>query len=97
MPGIEQAIRVEHVLNAPHQRKIGFAEKQRHQAILLHPNAVLAGDRAAHLNAELDDFIAGANGVAKLLLVALVEKNDRDADCRLRHEIHCRFGVRISC
>src|SRR3984957_20074971 len=38
---------------------------------------MLAGDRSSHGNAVFQYFVAGANRIAKLLLVALVKQNNR--------------------
>src|SRR5690348_9638642 len=77
LPGIQQRIRIEHVVNAFHQAQIGLAEKQWHQPVFLHSHAMLARDRTAHLYAELDDFVRRPHRVAKLFFIPLVEKNDR--------------------
>ncbi len=75
--GIQQALRVEGVAHAAHHVEIGFAEEQRHQAIFFHADAVFAGDRAAHFDAELNDFVGGGDDAAELRFVARVEKNQR--------------------
>ena len=43
----------------------------------LHADAVLAGDGAADVHAELEDFFGGSQRVLHLVLVAVVEKKDR--------------------
>ena len=75
--GIQQSGGIERIAHASHYSEFRFAEKQRHQAILFHAHAVLAGDRAAHGNAELDDLVGRGDHAAKLRFVARVEKYQR--------------------
>jgi hypothetical protein len=74
--GIEEARWVECVANAAHEAEIRFAEEKRHEAILLHADSMFSGDRAAHFDAELDDFVGGGDGAAELFGDARVEEDD---------------------
>src|SRR5579875_3675312 len=74
---IQQSLRVKDCPHALHELQIGFAEKQRHQPVFFHSHAMLARDRSARLHAKRDDFVRRRHRIAKLLLVALVEQNDR--------------------
>ena len=64
-------------MQAVHQREIVRAEKIRHQVIFLHTHAVLAGNRAAHVDAGANNLRAGGNGAAELVAVASVERDQR--------------------
>src|SRR5688572_31118872 len=47
---------IEGGLEPLHEREIGGREDERHEVGLLEPDAVLAGDRAADLGADLHDL-----------------------------------------
>ena len=64
---IEQSLRVECVLHAMEALELGRRELHAHVADLLHAHSMLAGDRPADFNAELEHF--GAKGL-RLLGVA---------------------------
>ena len=87
-------------LNASRTRRINveivFAEQKRHQVIFFHAHAVLAGDGAAHVDAEANNFVGGGDGAAKLLFVAARRTESADADCRRPREKYCRSRNRIS-
>src|SRR5204863_5773290 len=56
---IRQAQRIEGVLHPAHDGHVDGRVLERHVAVLLHADAVLARDRAAHLDAHLEDLPAG--------------------------------------
>ena len=55
LAGIEQSVRVERRLDPEEALELGGAELRAHAAQLLDADAVLAGDRAADVDAELED------------------------------------------
>ena len=56
LAGIAQSRRVEGELEPLHEREVGRREDERHEVGLLEADAVLAGDRAADLRADLHDL-----------------------------------------
>src|ERR1700681_1328936 len=54
---VRQAARVERGPQPRHRGEIRFAEEQRHRARLVGADAVLAGDRAARVDAGLEDLL----------------------------------------
>src|SRR5439155_21790848 len=56
LSGIRETGRIERGLHASHRREIVGGELQGHEAVLLHADAVLAGDRAACRDARLEDL-----------------------------------------
>src|SRR5258708_11934531 len=52
---VREPERIEGVLHAAHDGHVDGRVLERHVAVLLHAPAVLAGDRAAHLDAALQD------------------------------------------
>src|SRR5438874_2486873 len=54
-PGIEQASVIEGAFEALLLIEVGLGKHRRHQVALLDADAVLAGEHAANLNAELED------------------------------------------
>jgi len=77
--------------------------------ILLHPDAMLAGNCPAHLDAAANDFGACGDGAAKFIAVAAIERNQRvqiaiarmknvaDLEAVLRPDRDCNKDTRISC
>ena len=63
LSGVEQSDRIEGIADALHQIEIDFGEKQRHQMVLFHAHAVLAGDRSAHFDAEGNDISGSGHRV----------------------------------
>src|SRR6185312_16220094 len=66
LAGIEDAGRVEGALHGVEGFDLGRAELHAHLAQLLDAHAVLAGDRAAHLHAALEDPPAQFLGVLQV-------------------------------
>src|ERR1039458_4578821 len=60
---------VEGIAQADHHIKVFLGEQPRHQVALFHPDAVLPGDGAAALNAELEDLGACRQHALKLLRI----------------------------
>src|SRR5439155_10262399 len=58
LPRVAEPARIERLLHAVHAGEIGLGEDERHVVDLLQPDAVLAGDGAAHLGADLQDLPA---------------------------------------
>src|SRR5207247_5178248 len=58
LAGIHEAIGIERVLEPAHRREVRRLELQRHVAVLLHADAVLARDRATRFDARGEDFEA---------------------------------------
>src|SRR3954471_5909986 len=58
LAGVEDAARVERGLHVVERRELGRAELHAHLPQFLDAHAVLAGDGAAHLHAELEDAAA---------------------------------------
>src|SRR6266536_59594 len=58
LPRVAEPARIERLLHAVHAGEIGLGEDERHVVDLLEPDAVLAGDGAAHLGADLQDLAA---------------------------------------
>ena len=67
---IEQAGRIEGPLDGAHPLALGRRELHAHRRQLLDADAVLAGDGAAHGDAEVEDL--GAEGLGAMQLVAVV-------------------------
>src|SRR5262249_51172951 len=63
LAGIEQPALVESALEPLLLVEIGLGKHRRHQVALLHPDAVLAGKHAAHLDTELEDVRAKRFGL----------------------------------
>jgi len=76
LAGIQAARGIESVADGAHEREIGFGEKQRHEAIFFHADAVFASDCAAHFDTEANDGVRGGDSTMELFFVAGVEKND---------------------
>src|SRR5574341_1057451 len=70
LPGIEQPMLVESALDAMEGFELGGLELHAHRVDLFNTDAVLAGDRAAYLKAQLEDL--GAEGFRALELARLV-------------------------
>src|SRR5205807_1127317 len=78
LAGVRQTGRVERVLDAPHRGEVSRRELQRHVAVLLHADAVLAGERTARLDARREDLDAGLLRALELIgSVAQVEHDQR--------------------
>ncbi len=75
--GIQSSGGIKRRAHARHQRQVVRRKHQRHQFIFFHADAVLAGKRAAHLDAVPHDFAARRDHSLKLRAIALVEKNQR--------------------
>src|SRR5215216_4926600 len=74
LAGIEQALGVERAFEALLRLEVDLREHGRHEIALLHPDAVLAGEHAAHLDAQLEDLGAECFGALQLArLVGVVE------------------------
>ena len=56
LPGLQRPRGIEHAAHAPHQRQIGVAEHPRHVLRLVRADAVLAGQRAAGIDAVAEDL-----------------------------------------
>ena len=83
--GIEQPFRVEHGLDPHLQGKLGGRELHRHQIALLDADAVLAGQAAADLDAQLQDFGAAVLRLARSRQDRWRCRGSADAGCRRRH------------
>lgn len=68
--------RVKSIAHARHQCDLHIAEKEGHQAVLLHPHTVFAGDNTAHGHTVLDDSIGGGDGALAVAGLARVEEDD---------------------
>src|SRR5712692_2250947 len=55
LAGIRQPVRVERAAHALHRFEVGFRKHHRHELLLFLADAVLAGDRAARLDAEFQN------------------------------------------
>ena len=58
-----------------HGVEVVVGEEQRHQVALFQADAVLAGDGAAHFDAELHHFVGGGDDAGELLRVAGVKED----------------------
>src|SRR5688572_14062631 len=76
---------VERGLHASHRREIVSGELQRHEAILLHADAVLSGDRAAGRDARFEDLETRLLHAIKL---ALLREEDERMEVAVRSEEH---------
>src|ERR1700744_1278585 len=72
---IEQALRIERGLQREHLRTLGLGELHAHRVELLGADAVLAADRAAHRDAQLEDLRAEGLGAAQLVGVVGIEQD----------------------
>src|SRR5215831_7457750 len=70
--GVAQSERIEGAPDLREEVEIVVAEEQFHRVALLHADAVLAGERAAHLDARREDLLARRDDARDLLLVAAV-------------------------
>src|SRR5258708_9485042 len=66
LAGVEDAVRIERALHVMERGELGRAELHAHLAQLLDAHAVLAGDRAAHFHAALEDAPAQLLGALDL-------------------------------
>ena len=77
LPGIEQAAVVEGAFEPLLLGEIGLGEHRRHQVALLHADAMLAGEHAADLDAELEDIRAECLRSLELARLVGVVENQR--------------------
>ncbi len=77
LAGIQSSGGIERGADALHQRQIVRSEHQRHELVFLHADAMLAGERAAYLDAMAHDFSARRNDAGELLAIALVKQDKR--------------------
>ena len=77
LAGIAEAGRIEGALQLSHQRQIRCREDERHEVGFLEPDAVLAGDRAADLRADLHDLGAGLHHTLLLARLARIVEDVR--------------------
>src|SRR3984885_6030239 len=75
--GIEKSFGIERIADAAHQIELNFAEEQRHQMVFLHPDAMLAGDGSAHLNAKSNDFAGRCDDAFEFIFIPSVEQYNR--------------------
>src|SRR5690348_11447134 len=74
---VEQPVGIEHCLDATLLLQFLGAELHGHQVTLLHANAVLSGETAAHLHAQLQNVRAEMLCFAKALRIVRVEHDQR--------------------
>src|SRR5262245_21917549 len=77
LAGIEQAALVEGAFEPLLLLEIGVGEHRRHQVALLDPDAMLAGEHAPHLDAELEDVGAEAFRFLELARLVGIVENER--------------------
>jgi hypothetical protein len=95
LPGLSRPSGSNAALRAWNWASSSGGELAAHGVQLLDADAVLAGDRAADLDAQVEDV--GAEGFGALHLAGLVgvEQDERDAGCRRRHGTRWRRAGRI--
>src|SRR5208337_3108999 len=74
---IQHIVPVERIPQADHDIEVLLGEQHGHEVALLHPDAVLAGDRATRGNAPLQYLCAGLQGALKLVGKTDIEKYKR--------------------
>src|SRR4051812_19665257 len=77
LAGIEEPVRIEGAFEALLLREVAGVEHRPHEVALLDSDAVLAGEDAAHLDAELQDVGAEGFGAAELARVVRVVEDER--------------------
>src|SRR6185312_6620960 len=77
LAGIEQPVRVEGTFEALLMVEIDLVEHRWHQVALLDADAVLAGEHAAHLDAEAQDVRAEGFGALELAGIVGVVEDER--------------------
>ena len=77
LAGVEQAARVEGRLDRMEQRQLVGVELRAHLIDLLAADAVLAGDAAAHLHAQLENLAAQVFGAFQLTGLVGIEQDQR--------------------
>src|SRR5690348_2758352 len=77
LAGIEETLRVERLLDAEKTLERLGRELGTHAADLLDPDAMLAGDRAAHVDAQLEDAIAEFDRALAIARLVRVEQDQR--------------------
>src|SRR5690242_4273198 len=74
---VEQPIRIERRLDTTLLLKFFGVELNRHQVAFFHADAVLAGEAAAHLHAQLQNVGAEMLRLAKALRIVCIEHDER--------------------
>ena len=77
-----------------HRLEVVLAEHQRHRARLVGADAVLAGDRAARVDARLEDLLGQLLGALRLAVARGRRRGRADAGCRRRRGRRCRRAAR---
>ena len=73
--GVRDVVRIEGVAHAVHGGEVGFGEHVAHDALLLSADAVLAGDGAAGVDAELEDLVGEIECALLFAFVGAVVEN----------------------
>ena len=89
LPGLSRSLPSKAHFSAFLLLEIGLGEHLAHQRLLLDADAMLAGEHAAHRDAELQDVGAEGFGALELARRHHVEHDQADADCRRRHGTRC--------
>src|SRR5688572_6517213 len=84
---------VERGLHASHRREIVSGELQRHEAVLLHADAVLAGDRAARRDARFEDL---ETRLLHAIELALLREEDEWMEVAVARVEHVRDADAVS-
>src|SRR5215204_1245848 len=77
LAGVREAGGIERAAQPLERVEVGLAEHLRHVLLLVDADAVLAGDRAARLQARVEDPAGELLGALGLALVAAVEADER--------------------
>ena len=75
--GAQIAAGIEGGTQVPHRGKVTLRKHLVHEVDFLHPNAVLAGDGAATLQAFVQDLVAGHKHAFHLGRIPLIEQQNR--------------------
>src|SRR4051812_618342 len=76
LTGIQAVLRVEHLLDCPDHIQGLRAELTGHQLVLLHANAVFAGDGSAYIHAISEDRFSGRAGLLQIARFSWIEKDN---------------------
>jgi mRNA-degrading endonuclease RelE of RelBE toxin-antitoxin system len=75
-PGVEPALRIKQRLELLDCIESVFREEMCHQLHFFHSDAVLAGDRATHGNAIVENLVAAKPGAPQFAFLTRIEQND---------------------
>src|SRR5580658_7114684 len=74
--GIDLAIGIESLFDAGEEGASGVVEEIGHEVEFFYADAMLAGDGAADIDAELQDFFRGSQCILNLVLVPIIVEKD---------------------